>query len=56
MRKETHVHCPYCKNKRLFDIEYGAIGTVKIKCPICKNIVDIKLEKIIQSKSEHINL
>ena len=33
------VHCPCCGNGRLFDIGLEAKGTVRIKCPVCRNPV-----------------
>lgn len=42
--KIIHVSCPSCNNKRLFDLERGAIGLVSIKCPKCKAVVAIKLQ------------
>lgn len=44
INKVNHVRCPYCKNKRLFDVTKEGSGAVSIKCPICKNIVVIELE------------
>ena len=35
------VHCPCCGNGRLFDIGLEAKGTVRIKCPVCRNPVEI---------------
>ncbi|WP_170164306.1 hypothetical protein [Mobilisporobacter senegalensis] len=47
MEKVIHVHCPSCRNKRLFDLdENGATGIVRIKCPVCKSVVEIKLNNI----------
>ena len=38
------VKCPGCKT-RLFDTEEGASGPIHIKCPVCKRINKIKLER-----------
>lgn len=35
------VRCPHCK-RRLFDANYA---DVEIKCPECKTIFEVKLEK-----------
>lgn len=53
MENEIHVSCPCCKNKRLFDVDPKTEGCIKIKCPVCKEIVaivfhnrDIRTERI----------
>lgn len=46
MEYDIHVHCPHCKNKRLFDTTCGAEGIVKIKCPKCKAVAVISLQKV----------
>lgn len=43
---DIRVHCPNCSNQRLFDIESGAEGNVKIKCPKCKSVVFIQLHLV----------
>lgn len=43
---DIHVHCPNCSNQRLFDIEAGAEGNVKIKCLKCKSVVYIQLHLV----------
>ena len=43
MEETVHVACPCCKNKRLLDVEPDTEGTIMIKCPICKQVVAIKL-------------
>lgn len=43
---DIHVHCPNCSNQRLFDIEAGAEGNIKIKCPKCKAVVFIQLHLV----------
>ena len=48
MKNEKHIACPYCKNKRLFDIETEGTGSIAIKCPICKSIVVIKLNSYVR--------
>ena len=37
------IACPNCKNKRLFDATADTIGTIVIKCPVCKNIVAVSI-------------
>mgnify|MGYP004560953847 FL=1 len=40
--QEVHVACPCCKNKRLFDVDpEETIGIIKIKCPLCKSVIDV---------------
>lgn len=41
MEQDIHVACPCCKNKRLFDANPNTEGIIKIKCPICRNVVAI---------------
>ncbi len=36
------VKCPNC-NKRLFDINTEGTGAIGIKCPKCKQIINISL-------------
>lgn len=48
--KIIHASCPSCGNKRLFDLERGAIGMVSIKCPKCKAVVTIKLQNLRKEK------
>jgi len=43
MQKEIHVHCPCCRNSRLFDLQEGSTGLVKIKCPRCGAVIAIQL-------------
>ncbi len=35
--------CPVC-GMRLFDISIGSTGEILIKCPRCKEVVEIKLK------------
>jgi phage FluMu protein Com len=49
-KKVIHASCPGCSNKRLFDLERGAIGMVSIKCPKCKAVVIIKLQNLIKEE------
>ena len=49
------VHCPCCENGRLFDVGAKAKGVIRIKCPICKNAVEIKLEKCDRSRQRRLN-
>lgn len=49
--RDIRVHCPYCYNQRLFDIEDGAEGIVKIKCPKCKIVACIQLKLINKQES-----
>ncbi len=41
MNEEVRVHCPCCKNRRLFDADPNTEGIIKIKCPICKAVVAV---------------
>lgn len=41
MEQDIHVACPCCKNGRLFDANPNTDGIIKIKCPICRNVVAI---------------
>jgi endogenous inhibitor of DNA gyrase (YacG/DUF329 family) len=50
VKKVIHVHCPCCRNQRLFDIEEGAEGIVSIKCPVCRTVVEIKLDNVEEKK------
>lgn len=46
MMQEVHVACPCCKNKRLFDANpMNTVGTIKIKCPICKSVIAVKFQQ-----------
>jgi len=40
-KKKYTVRCPYC-NHRVFDADYA---DVEIKCPVCKKVFEVKLEK-----------
>ncbi|WP_294406612.1 hypothetical protein [uncultured Clostridium sp.] len=42
--KGKRIACPYCSNKRLFDLTEEGTGTVSIKCPGCKRVVVIPLQ------------
>lgn len=45
MRKKVKsIGCPYCSNKRLFDLTEEGTGTVSIKCPGCKRVAVIQLK------------
>lgn len=39
------VACPTCKNKRLFDIDLHTEGNIQIKCPKCRSIVRVKMQR-----------
>jgi len=41
------VGCPCCTNKRLFDVikEEKRVAVIRIKCPRCRNVIQIKMEK-----------
>lgn len=39
------IHCPNCANSRLFDLYGKGSGILKIKCPVCRQEVQIHLEK-----------
>lgn len=41
MQKEIRVACPCCKNRRLFDADPNIEGIIKIKCPICKEVIAV---------------
>ena len=43
-KKAKRIACPYCSNKRLFDLTEEGTGTVAIKCPACKRVVVIPLQ------------
>ncbi len=55
--KETYekVHCPYCKNQRLFDVLGGGYGRVRIKCPVCKKEVELYLEQCDKKRQDRMN-
>lgn len=58
MKKEgvfLKVHCPKCGNGRLFDVGLEARGTIRIKCPVCKNSVEIQLEKCDESRQKRLS-
>jgi len=40
-KKKYIVRCPHC-NHRVFDADYA---DVEIKCPVCKKVFEVKLEK-----------
>ncbi len=40
----TELHCPYC-NRRLLDFELQGVIKLKIKCPKCGKILELKLKK-----------
>ena len=42
------VHCPCCGNGRLFDIGLEAKGTVRIKCPVCRNPVEFNWKTVMR--------
>lgn len=44
-KESMKVHCPNCANGRLFDIYGKGSGTLRIKCPVCRQEVEIQLEK-----------
>ena len=41
-------------NGRLFDIGLEAKGTVRIKCPVCRNPVEIQLENCDESRQKRL--
>ena len=45
MEKDIHIPCPCCKNKRLFDADPECEGSIKIKCPICRQVIAVILHK-----------
>lgn len=47
MTKENDipVACPCCKNKRMFDFIPETVGTIKIKCQRCGNIILVEFKK-----------
>ena len=45
--QDVHVHCPKCSFPRLFDCTTSSEGTIKIKCPGCKSILDIDLHEVL---------
>lgn len=49
-KKGIHVHCPQCGNKRLFDNISALYGTIEIKCPECRQVVAIDLERVTSGK------
>lgn len=48
------VHCPNCANSRLFDLYGKGSGTLKIKCPVCKQEVQIHLEKCDEKRQQRL--
>lgn len=48
-----HVTWPCCKNKRLFDLLLGAIGVVKIKCPVCQGVVAVSIHNYNKEEKIH---
>jgi hypothetical protein len=44
--KEEVVICPNCRRKRLFDASADSKGIIKIKCDLCRRVVDINLDRI----------
>lgn len=42
--KIVTVRCPVC-DQRIFDTAIETTGLIAIKCPRCKNFIDIKLSK-----------
>lgn len=45
MKKEIHVACPCCKNKRLFDADPDTEGTITIKCPVCREVIAVSFHR-----------
>lgn len=39
------VKCPIC-GRRLFDREGSLMGCISIKCPVCKKVSRLQLEKV----------
>lgn len=50
----TQVHCPRCRNRRLFDLREGGSGKIRIKCPVCKEIVELELEKCDEQRQRRL--
>ncbi len=50
------VHCPCCGNGRLFDIGLEAKGTVRIKCPVCRNPVEIHFVRYSCNKQSNVSV
>ncbi|WP_176718783.1 hypothetical protein [Caloranaerobacter ferrireducens] len=40
----TKVKCPVCPNKRLLDMVSAEQAELIIKCPRCKNIINLSFE------------
>jgi len=40
-KKTVRVACPCCRNKRLFDADPDSVGTIVIKCPVCRQVVAV---------------
>lgn len=53
--KTVKVHCPRCRNQRLFDLQGTARGTIRIKCPVCKHEVEVHLEKCDEKRQARMN-
>lgn len=44
-KKASHVQCPCCNNKRLFDVSADTNGQIEIKCPRCGNVILIQVQE-----------
>ena len=53
--QQIKVHCPKCSNQRLFDLYGPARGTVRIKCPACRQEVELHLEKCDRKREARMN-
>ena len=43
------VKCPSCQ-RRLFDKDESTCGAIEIKCPACRKVIKIRLERGIEKK------
>ena len=48
------VHCPKCSNRRLFDLAGYSNGVVRIKCPQCRNEVELQLDKCNEDRNKRL--
>lgn len=49
------VHCPYCRNQRLFDLYGKGRGVIRIKCPVCRKEAELHLEECDRGRQERMN-
>ena len=43
--KPIRVACPCCRNKRLFDVDPGTVGTIMIKCLACRQVIAVSFHE-----------